>query len=92
MKQVLEYDFCTGCGACLNVCPKKAISPHLDNEGFEMPFINQDICIDCGLCRKTCPVIHFDEINEIIQTSNHHFLHSIIMSHILSTCSFVNSE
>lgn len=58
MQQILEHDKCTGCGACLNVCPKMAIIMIPDKEGFEQPVIDQNKCIDCGLCQKVCPVIH----------------------------------
>lgn len=48
---------CTGCGACLNRCPKNAIRMEPDEEGFAHPVVNADLCIGCGLCRKACPVI-----------------------------------
>lgn len=70
MEQVLKYDYCTGCGACLSVCPKKAIKPQDDTEGFEMPVIDQSLCVDCGLCKKVCPVIHFDEIKDKVIEGN----------------------
>jgi len=60
MKEVLEHNKCTGCGACYSACAHEAISMQFDNEGFEYPVINQDVCIDCGLCQTTCPVIHYD--------------------------------
>ena len=44
---------CCGCMACLNVCPKKAISMENLN-GFSYPKINSEFCINCGLCQKTC--------------------------------------
>ena len=46
---------CTGCGACVNICPQKAISLTDGKSFFEYPQINQDLCIDCTLCIKTCP-------------------------------------
>lgn len=61
MQEILEKKQCCGCGACLSVCPKKAISMKVDAEGFEYPEVNQEACINCGLCQKTCPVIHYDE-------------------------------
>ncbi|MCM1214438.1 MAG: polysaccharide pyruvyl transferase family protein [Lachnospiraceae bacterium] len=47
---------CTGCSACLNVCPNQAIEMQSDNEGFLSPEINEQ-CIDCGLCAEICPSI-----------------------------------
>lgn len=51
---MLDYDNCTGCMACLNVCPKNAISCDENDKGFIVPSINGDLCINCGLCDKTC--------------------------------------
>lgn len=45
---------CCGCGTCMIVCPKHAISMKCDEKGFVYPTINSDICIDCGACRKAC--------------------------------------
>jgi len=59
MIQVIAKDECCGCGACYNICAKKAISIQLDDEGFEYPVVNQDICVNCGLCQKVCPVLQY---------------------------------
>lgn len=58
MKEVISKNKCTGCTACKNICPKKAISMQKDEEGFMYPVIDQAKCINCGLCKKTCPVIN----------------------------------
>jgi len=47
--RIIEAE-CTGCGACLKVCPEQAIS----GEKKEVHFINQVKCIKCGLCLETC--------------------------------------
>ncbi len=49
---------CTGCCACLNACPKSAISMREDTEGFLQPNINHNKCIECGLCQRVCPVLN----------------------------------
>ena len=46
---------CSGCEACANVCPHKAICMIPDSEEFRYPKINIDLCTNCGLCRKVCP-------------------------------------
>ena len=48
---------CCGCGACLNVCPKKAISMNEDDMGFLYPTIEMEECVNCHLCEKVCPVV-----------------------------------
>lgn len=45
---------CSGCSACLNVCPVNAITMQEDKEGFFYPIINRQVCVECGLCRKVC--------------------------------------
>lgn len=47
---------CTGCGACKQICPKKAIEMNYSNGPFLEPKINLDLCVNCGLCEKICPI------------------------------------
>ncbi len=46
---------CTGCGACVSICPRKAITMQLDEEGFLYPAVNGELCVECDLCEKRCP-------------------------------------
>ncbi len=43
---------CTGCTACLKICPSKAISGNKK----EIHVIEPETCIDCGACGRICPV------------------------------------
>lgn len=54
-------NLCTGCGACMAICPVEAISHIIDREGFYRPLVDKNICVHCGKCEKACPVIHDDE-------------------------------
>lgn len=45
---------CCGCGACLNACPKGAISMKEDGAGFIFPEVDEALCISCGKCKKVC--------------------------------------
>ncbi len=45
---------CCGCGGCMNICPKKAISMQEDEYGFIYPIIDESLCIGCKLCKKVC--------------------------------------
>ena len=47
---------CTGCGACVHLCTKKAISLSENQEGFLYPKVDDNLCVNCGLCEKNCPV------------------------------------
>lgn len=46
---------CSGCGACIDICPKNAIRMVDDGVGFEYPKIDTKRCIQCGLCQNCCP-------------------------------------
>lgn len=57
-----NYQNCTGCGACLNICHKGAISMTEDEYGFVFPSIDREKCVNCGLCDKVCDRI--DALNK----------------------------
>ena len=55
---VVNQNGCTGCEACLTVCPVDCIEPvpGADHPGFfKLVEIDLDRCIGCGLCPKICP-------------------------------------
>lgn len=45
---------CSGCTACYNACPTKAIDMIENKEGFKEPKVDTQKCIRCGLCDKVC--------------------------------------
>lgn len=47
---------CTGCTACMAVCPVACIQMEKDGEGFLYPVKEKERCISCGLCKKVCPI------------------------------------
>ncbi len=46
---------CTGCSACMAVCPVQCIKMQKDEEGFLYP-VASDACIHCGKCQRVCPI------------------------------------
>jgi NADH:ubiquinone oxidoreductase subunit F (NADH-binding)/Pyruvate/2-oxoacid:ferredoxin oxidoreductase delta subunit len=55
IRYIIIADNCTGCGACIKVCPTEAIS----GAKKEVHIIAQEKCIKCGVCYSTC---RFDAI------------------------------
>lgn len=45
---------CTGCMACVAVCPKNAISTTFSEFGYRIPVVDKSKCVQCGLCTKVC--------------------------------------
>ena len=43
---------CTGCTACLKICPVAAIT----GQRKALHIIDPQVCIDCGACGRICPV------------------------------------
>ena len=55
---------CTGCNACINICPKKCIYL-VDNVKSLDVVIDKNLCINCKLCEKVCQVVNTE--NELIK-------------------------
>lgn len=57
--------YCTGCGACYNICPKDAIHMEPDPQGFLYPVIDESSCIHCKRCEQVCPKLGTDIQNAV---------------------------
>ena len=66
--RLAEKESCTGCGACVNICPVEAIGMKRDDFGFLYPDVVGK-CIECGKCERVCPVLSeahaSPELNEV---------------------------
>ncbi len=47
----LDGDKCTGCGACLEVCPHEVLVMN----SRRVHIRNRDACMECGACSRNCP-------------------------------------
>ena len=47
----VDRDLCIGCGSCIDMCPRQAITLEEDKA-----FIHEDQCANCRACVTLCPV------------------------------------
>ena len=58
MIQLASRDMCSGCGACVAVCPKHCIRMQPDSFGVIYPYIEDSFCVKCKRCQNVCPVLN----------------------------------
>jgi NAD-dependent dihydropyrimidine dehydrogenase PreA subunit len=46
----IDVERCTGCGACLDVCPHAV----MELRGRKAVVVARDRCMECGACRLNC--------------------------------------
>ena len=64
MPELASKSQCTGCTACVSICPCHCIQMQKDDAGFQFPeMIEQSACIGCGACERLCPVMSNKEFN-----------------------------
>lgn len=66
MAYLVNKEKCTGCSACVSVCPKSCLKIVRNVDGFCFPQFVTDKCVNCGVCQKICPVINPKESPEQI--------------------------
>jgi coenzyme F420 hydrogenase subunit beta len=70
--EVVRADKCSFCGACIGVCPVKAI-----DEKDEKPSI-VGRCVGCGFCYAQCPHTPFNPKGDISKLFESSFKHDVI--------------
>ncbi len=68
IREVVESNWCTGCGTCVAFCPVKALEIEYTSDGRYVPALDEGMCTDCGLCAELCPAANenFKELNEFV--------------------------
>lgn len=64
MIDICKKEQCTGCSACISICPEKAVEMQLDELSKTYAVINMDKCISCGMCKKVCPANNMPELTK----------------------------
>ncbi|SHL48615.1 polysaccharide pyruvyl transferase family protein [Fibrobacter sp. UWEL] len=59
ISSIVNNDYCVSCGACAQVCEKKAIR-YVFKDGLFTPTIDAAKCINCSACTKVCPSNEID--------------------------------
>lgn len=55
--KLCDPTLCTGCGACVLSCPRKAIEFQDGAMGFRYPKVLNENCINCNRCEQVCPIL-----------------------------------
>lgn len=56
---------CTGCSACVNICPQQCLEMKSNPKGFCFPeLIAPDRCINCESCQRVCPVLQKEQFSD----------------------------
>lgn len=54
MQNISIFSNCYGCAVCAVICTQKAITMHLNNDGFYTPIVVHSKCIECQACLDVC--------------------------------------
>jgi len=57
LKVVLETEKCTGCSACVNVCPRNCFI--IEEKLKKAVIAGAERCVQCSACIVQCPPMHF---------------------------------
>ena len=63
---ISDFNKCSNCGACYNICPHDAILVKEDSL-FYTPIIDATKCVNCGVCARVCPTNNHRELKKPIK-------------------------
>jgi len=72
-KPEFNTDYCIGCGACVNVCPTRALTmvDHTEGDNPKRVITQQtDACIFCGNCSENCTTEKGIKLSQIWDLAN----------------------
>ncbi len=55
MKILVDKNKCTGCGTCLEACPKGGVIWSIDKKSKKAVADNLEFCHQCTICAGKCP-------------------------------------
>lgn len=55
---------CCGCAACVDICPKGAISLQEDSGCYYNIKVDEDKCVGCRLCETHCHILHPERLKK----------------------------
>ena len=66
MNTVCKQNECSGCMACVDICPVNAINIQ-DNIEHMNAYINPETCIHCNACSNVCQCNHPSPLHEPVR-------------------------
>lgn len=64
----MDGKICSGCGACVAVCPRNCLKLVMNDEGFFEVSDKGEGCINCGLCERVCPFVALQKKSHPVAT------------------------
>ena len=79
-----EKKDCSGCLACIEVCPVSAIVTSSDEEGFSYPKIIDSKCIHCGKCDAFCSFLPVSRRADVSLPKAYGVKHKVLQTRVSS--------
>lgn len=80
-----QNTYCSGCSACVSICPTKAIHMKMNTAGFYEAKVDEEKCIHCGRCQKVCS--RFGHVSGISMYDAKHYAMQSADTNVIKSCS-----